>query len=1262
MGKRLITALIADGWWIAMRKTFLRPALRLYYTGSIADFLQGTIGVERGKAAKLRRLLSTLVIPSAEILSTDNPTDCPTVPPQIRTACASERTMPIPVGAVPIQRDQWPRAPLAIVSSETLAPDLEGWSPTVRIVGSSGSLVTATIATAHATSPPSDADHDQSFILVIASSIDQAFDFVLGFPLPTSQPQPPDRRIVVAYPKADDHVDSTASWFDPSFRLSSDMVRRTLPLQTDTPPPLPDDDTVSPPVTRNTGTRDITDQDFAALRTIAGLLSWLGVTVKVIGAWRPALERAWRLGVWSVEAAEAVRFLWRIAPWLPLWTRDIRRRPQFVLRVAVDAARCTWAARLSDHSGRSLWVAGTMPLHAAASSTVTREAWGAACATRAAVRRKWRFDAVDVQSDCSSLVARGERGGVPTPDTAPPMRRLAALDYQGIPVSFSWRARTDDDAPIVDAVSTAARTHVWPLRRHVASYLWDGVSGFHLDGPSDEDRSWTGRYLSMGPSESQRRNLFAIAAAEAAPQDDGWLGELGAYHIPEGHVLFAHPAWSQLAAVADVVERNTPTIVIAPIEGAGEWWSPHLERIQAAAATTRDLPLRATVPPTVVGPRDQGDYVEPPSHPRTGDRDMRRLRAYFCNVTFQPRPSSERKGARPSWWTPWRLTADGDVEDEPGPGFLDADDYSDTDGNANPRQPRIPRPSDRPHPKRDRSVTVQPLVAGDDLGDSTPPAKTLRRAERCVDAATIGRAPTYPPPPPPAAGPPPTTDAPGAPTGAAEIPTMRQWCEDMLRLAAGIQSAHGAAPQGVAPANAHAYAEARAAVARKANKGSTKPVSLPEMLRDFATMRGMLDHPWSVQAAEGFVLDFSQTRLSTKPPLNWTPVTKAACVRNDASRISAASTRAGYPLPAYCGKAVDNWTAARGGKQRKEHSAAFPIRLTSLLAAEPRNKRSEEWEVWAALVLISLFCLRPGIAPHLYSGMFVEYDGGYILIWRHNQKRTAAEADADREDDTSDVHAITAARHPVLQRIIQSANDDRRLFPRVNSTNMNAFIKAHISNVPPTFDVRAHGLRTGADADADTLGVPDDVIKAMFWWKRGKSDMRAYYTAINIRHMFSFSERRSYVILQPLANGLHDARVTDRRALDWSAPIATSLPKPPSVEDLERAVKAVSPSFIVTRRLRAAGRQQRARRALGLGPAPDIAAPVAYVLEGTCSLCFAAIRPKDEAAACMACDELACAKCVDDIEQDWRCIAHRQPLRDHYRAPRSTANRGPAKR
>lgn len=1346
LGKRLVQALLADGWWIALAKTFFRPALRLYYTGAIADFLRGTISIDPGKAAKLRFLLSRLTLPTAELFaSLPQPPD-PTSPPQIRTACAAERSNIVPVGAVPLNPDHWPRPPWRIlcVSAATVVPDR--WS-TVPRVDVHPAVPTMSAVDAIMPDPSTSAALDRDFLLIIAPSIETTYDLIAS-----GTSRPPTIRIIIAHPDDYSHRHGDATWFNAAFALPAGLAVRTLPGRHQPPPPLPatvpdralgtiDMTDVRPPATRSHGTLDIGDDDFASLRTIAGLLSWCSAVVKVLGAWRPAIERVWRDGTWNRPAVDAIAFLWNVAPWLPHWPRDLRRHPVRPLLVAVDAARCTWAARLTV-DGTTLWVAGSLPLHAAAASTTAREAWGAACATQAAIRRRWLFDAVQVASDCSALVARGERGGVPTIESGPPMRMLASLDYQGVPVTWTWRSRYDADAPLVDAVSSSARSLVWPLRRHIASYIYDGLAdGFHVDGPSVEGKAWTGRYYTLGPAEEQRRGLFMVAAREASARDDGWLGELASHTGHPDRVLFSHPAWSELSQVASLVEAGIPAVVVAPAEPGGEWWQPHLLRIARAARQRRLLPSRATVPPHTPGPHDPG-YSDPGPHPMTGNRDARRLALYVCNVDFNP-TATPPKGGRPVWWTPYRLTADGDVEENPGPGIgITGDIYDELVGRRpatervsrkrlrNPTAdalsrplphsdpfPAAPRacpasmqpanttgitgdilpsppsktravfsgPSARPGSQRDRlalpvdarhrqpsaastgarpSTSAVPTTA---LRASNPPLRAARHQPSLPTAPDSAHLPDPNPTPVTTGRPPQQLARPPRPASVARRPaaqaampsaataavgrgtatTLGSWCRDMLRIAADLPTeAAPAAPPGVAPANAHAYSSAQREQAARANKGSDKPATLPRMLLQFAEHRNVTDHPWSPAAAEGLVLDFSQTRLSKKPILGWDPVEEAATVRSDASRIAAASRRAGYQVPAYVGKAVDDWTASRGAKVKRDHSAAYPVRLRTLLDAEP-PRTSPRWEVWAALVMTSLFCLRPGIAPHLYRGMFVAYDRGFILIWRHVQKRTAGDEDAVTEDEISKVNGISAARHPCLARILESANRDGRLFPTVTADRMNAFVREVVPGAPEGFDVRAHGLRTGADADADTLQMPDDLTRALFWWKRQKTDMRAYYSAINVLQMFRFSERRAEVLISPLHPGAMGAAVRKKGLTDWSTPVADSLPEPPAIDELAKAVKAVSPSFILSRRIRTTARTERARRALGCDPAPVLPSGKAPVMEGHCSKCFNNISARDRAAACVCCDELACLGCHPDLKEDFRCLAHRlvQPTR-----------------
>ena len=469
---------------------------------------------------------------------------------------------------------------------------------------------------------------------------------------------------------------------------------------------------------------------------------------------------------------------------------------------------------------------------------------------------------------------------------------------------------------------------------------------------------------------------------------------------------------------------------------------------------------------------------------------------------------------------------------------------------------------------------------------------------------------------------------------------MKDWCEAILANIALLPGHGPALPPGVSAAHAPAAAKGRRDAAQAANMGSTAPERLARYCLEFVRYRELEHFPWSAAEAEYFVLDFLQCRNAPPPGVSWAKVNTTQQLKNDASRIAAASTRAGWALPPYCGRQVAAWCDARGAKQKREHSTAHPIHLTRILRAEP-NKRKEPtaWRTWAALVVMSLFCLRTGVLFHLYARMFIPYDGGYILVWRHVQKR--ARGDPESPEVLSSIGAVSAARHPLLREILADAHPDTTLFGDLDHEDLTRFVRAHIADVPADFDIRVYGVRVGADEEATTLQLPEDACRTLFWWKRSKPDMRSYYSGVNIRLWFAFSERRVRLRFVSLGvAGGFDGAAASAADLDWKTPVVHcgSMPDPPSYERVLTALRTASASFVVARRARAAANAERARRTLGRPTAPK-ANPVTEITEGYCNKCCCLIGEEEDATACLFCDELVCTDC-HAYNTDWQCPVH----------------------
>lgn len=519
-------------------------------------------------------------------------------------------------------------------------------------------------------------------------------------------------------------------------------------------------------------------------------------------------------------------------------------------------------------------------------------------------------------------------------------------------------------------------------------------------------------------------------------------------------------------------------------------------------------------------------------------------------------------------------------------------------------------------------------------------AATATGPERCTDhAAGAGVAAS--------SAPPPAETAPASASASASCPypslTVGAWVTEMLRAHGGAPIAR--LPAGVASAHRAALDEHRRATTTKANAGSSAPVRCCKLLLAFARHRRVLDTPWSLAQVDALVLDFIQARRKPLKAIpDWGRGIGAPAARGVASTIAAASARAGYPLPQYCGPLCDSWSAATGGKAKPEHSAAWPLHLRFLLDAEPARS-DPTWTAWAGLILMSVFCLRTGVVQHLHRHMFVPYDGGYILVWRHTQKRSGVVDDATNPDHLSKVGSISAARHPALTRILgdTSVGDNSRVLPDLDADDMSAFVKRHVPGAPQGFDVRVYGARVAADSDATELALPAAEAAVMFWWKRGDLGMRHYYSGVNIRRLFLFSERRGAVSYSHLFKGRYDAVIPSADLRQWdSAAVGASLPTPPSWAVIARAMEATSPSLIAAVAVRTQVRRVRARRAAGddsTSSAPS--GVVDDVMTGACADCGTAIGPDDDAAICTRCRLMSCTRCTPDLDADYRCPAHR---------------------
>jgi hypothetical protein len=349
--------------------------------------------------------------------------------------------------------------------------------------------------------------------------------------------------------------------------------------------------------------------------------------------------------------------------------------------------------------------------------------------------------------------------------------------------------------------------------------------------------------------------------------------------------------------------------------------------------------------------------------------------------------------------------------------------------------------------------------------------------------------------------------------------SVREWLTLIITFAAGK------APRIVDPSVPRALlidvAHASAVVRAKAAMGSSRGLRAPRYLAQLARYHRLEDHMATEQTIAALCTAYAVQRVRVPPPFGWYNCGAAAALL-DLSAISMASRRAGVPLPPYCGSSDGHaFLVARGANDKKESSAAWPLHVSDLMV-DPPVDGSPDYLPWCALMVGGLFCLRTGILFNLTRRMFLSYMDGYILIWRHVTKRS--KGDILDPSARSRVAHVTAAKHAALPNILSAkfppgaagagvaSSQDAPLFPGLSWAAMNDFVRKVVPDVPVSFDIRSYGIRVAADTEAMELGVPGSMVDGLFWWRRETpAASKTYYSGLNIRLMFLFSEARQHM-------------------------------------------------------------------------------------------------------------------------------------------------------
>lgn len=1201
---RLITVLLDDGWWLSLSKAFLFPAVKLVYTGILADFTTGSISITPEKSQKFLDLLMSITIPDAGSLLDPTSGRYPNSARAIRNLASSPGLYFLDPADSHLIHSLDRVTEWVMFNDPTFIPKASWADKSIRTISSTSELAGLIL----------DAN-PRIMVLALWATFAVIWDLLASIP-------PDSSRILAVFAFTDTSLtsSSTFEWFDPIDNIPD---RFRGPWRKPLPPPVPMSRRDRLP--QHSGR--LSPSEWASLSRLLGMLAWFHTCLEWISHWRNPLDELNKTGMWTAAAVDSMCFLSALSHILPSLSTQIRRPSADTLTVVVDTAQMAWGAIIACASRtKQVVLAGRLPLRLALASSTAREAVGTRDATREALKvPDVTFNEVEYTVDSSALHG-GATSSSSSLEASLALRSFATWQAQGFGMRWKHQRRSEGQHPLVDAISGAtSAVPRWSLLWPVASFLSDlfGPFTIHLATElSPYSEPLCSRYTTSGVPSAERASILASIPFDTA---FGWQGPTFAFTPARDEVAFSFPLWSELPEILLRWETNPFDLCIVAPTTPTDWWSPTLVAIQKYAKYRHDLRPRASRPPV-----ENRNTTRPLTDPRP-------LTAYYLPAPNSSHDVMKNGGqGRPIWWTPYRLTECGDIHWDPGPprpivvSRSTAVSMPDT-ANVSARTPLLFSRNPTTSGSRPQSlVGSTPIVVSRSQAARESPAiptASLIPQTTTTSLVTI----------PPVVGEsrqPVLVSAPATTTR-----TMRSWATAMLAVLAMQQDVQ--LPPGVAPVHANAFQTSAVAHALKSNAGSAAPVKLAAMCLQFAEFRKISDYPWSLFEAEAFILDLMQSRMSPQPPLGWERVNNASQCSSDASRIAALSRAAGYQLPPYCGPSIKQWATEKGATARPEHSAAYPIHISILLARRP-DPASPLYLPWMALVILSLFNLRTGIVYHLYSDMFIPYDSGYILVWRHSQKRSTD--DATDPMFLSRVGAITAARHEVLHHIIRRSEPNHRLFPATLTADlMSNFVRTVLPHAPPSFDVRLYGARTAADNDATHLNMPDDLVCVLFWWKRPKLLMKTYYSTSNIAKAYAFSDRRTLISYNFITPGWCDARIPDKRLLDWDQPsIGTSLPPLPPFDAIQQALDCVSESFALVRRIRQTQRAKRARRILGHDSDQDLPDGVVEILEGSCIQCSRHIGPADHAAMCMRCDVMICVSCYPPLGHvPWYCSSHK---------------------
>lgn len=309
------------------------------------------------------------------------------------------------------------------------------------------------------------------------------------------------------------------------------------------------------------------------------------------------------------------------------------------------------------------------------------------------------------------------------------------------------------------------------------------------------------------------------------------------------------------------------------------------------------------------------------------------------------------------------------------------------------------------------------------------------------------------------------------------------------------------------------------AVQQTVGRESSTKARLTQALHRLQSLGEGLEEPNDEYHRQCVLLRYAAERLGGRRNGSWNEI-RPTSLPSEISAIAAMSRDLGFDCPPYGGPMVKRYLKAKGAFEKRTVSNHLPIHLAKI--ASWRKGLPPRWrDVHDALIVQSIFMLRPGLLLQLAREMLIPVGKGFVLRWTLRTK-------ARRGPIGSPGHVmlspqVSAAEHPLLTAVMRRLPSTGPLFPAVTMARMTAFLEMKIPDVPQGFIRGPHGVRTATDTELKVLAAPPELIDLHGQWTRRSTRTSDYYGSESIPRMFAMTRLLGQTDFEYPVPGLHVA-------------------------------------------------------------------------------------------------------------------------------------------